>query len=191
MISLVWVGFAKLKHFTCIRLPILLQRTFELCTCVSIDRLLRNLVTPIVTITRQIPDYWISSNCIRVEFCIRSPDANHIVGYNWDFAQICWNHLNIRQILRRQCNRDERLCRCVVAFVRRLRFDWRSIGDRDRIWFWNWRKEETNYIGIVFREDSVSIDDTDLSELDGSVKPSTVIDGCDAWKVSPTRVFNS
>lgn len=29
------------------------------------------------------------------------------------------------------------------------------------------------------------------SELEGSVKPSTVSDGCEAWKVSPTRWFNS
>lgn len=29
------------------------------------------------------------------------------------------------------------------------------------------------------------------SELDGSVKPSTVMEGCEAWKVSPTRWFNS
>ena len=29
------------------------------------------------------------------------------------------------------------------------------------------------------------------SELEGSVKPSTVRDGCEAWKVSPTRWFSS
>lgn len=29
------------------------------------------------------------------------------------------------------------------------------------------------------------------SELEGSVKPSTVSEGCEAWKVSPTRWFNS
>lgn len=29
------------------------------------------------------------------------------------------------------------------------------------------------------------------SELEGSVKPSTVKDGCDAWNVSPTRWFSS
>ena len=30
-----------------------------------------------------------------------------------------------------------------------------------------------------------------LSEFDGSVKPSTVSEGCEAWKVSPTLWFNS
>lgn len=29
------------------------------------------------------------------------------------------------------------------------------------------------------------------SELEGSVKPSTVSDGCEAWKVSPTRWLSS
>lgn len=29
------------------------------------------------------------------------------------------------------------------------------------------------------------------SELEGSVKPSTVMEGCEAWKVSPTRWFSS
>lgn len=29
------------------------------------------------------------------------------------------------------------------------------------------------------------------SELEGSVKPSTVMDGCEAWNVSPTRWFSS
>lgn len=29
------------------------------------------------------------------------------------------------------------------------------------------------------------------SELEGSVKPSTVMEGCDAWNVSPTRWFSS
>ena len=29
------------------------------------------------------------------------------------------------------------------------------------------------------------------SEFEGSVKPSTVSDGWDAWNVSPTLVFNS
>lgn len=29
------------------------------------------------------------------------------------------------------------------------------------------------------------------SELEGSVKPSTVSEGCEAWKVSPTRWFSS
>lgn len=29
------------------------------------------------------------------------------------------------------------------------------------------------------------------SELEGSVKPSTVSDGCEAWNVSPTRWFSS
>lgn len=29
------------------------------------------------------------------------------------------------------------------------------------------------------------------SELEGSVKPSTVMEGCEAWNVSPTRWFSS
>ena len=29
------------------------------------------------------------------------------------------------------------------------------------------------------------------SELEGSVKPSTVMEGWEAWKVSPTRWFSS
>lgn len=44
---------------------------------------------------------------------------------------------------------------------------------------------------VAFRLTLESKPKQNLSEFDGSVKPSTVSEGCDAWKVSPTLWFNS
>lgn len=147
---------------------------------------------------------WVSS-CANLEvFCRQWQDASRSAGYSWDSEQRWHCHWDTLQTPLPQCSttsrpvleREERR----QLLSTQLPADYMSSANIKGKLAQSLRSPcEIKWVPMCLRVSStaelrLTLDNKPRqkrSELDGSVNPSTVREGWDAWKVSPTRWFSS
>lgn len=174
------------------------QRTSVWCTFVSRSRQLRTRDWLTETTEQQILDCWISSDYTLEEFCIPLLDANRSVGCSWETEGKCkcikhtWichkmapeqrlrTLTDIQRTPHPQCSTiGHPIIQFILKFTRESLY-WRTFPICRLVC-------STTVFLLMFERRPRQ----NLSPWLGSVKPSTVMLGWLAWKVSPTRVLSS